>query len=49
MLFTTGYPHNRAEHSLSQAERYRVNRYNIHPHFAFITINVPNIARRHLC
>ncbi|MDC9615720.1 hypothetical protein PSI19_17970 [Xenorhabdus khoisanae] len=49
VLFVTGYLHNRAEHSLPHAERYRFNRYNVHLHFAFITINVLNIARRHLC
>ncbi|MEQ1962744.1 hypothetical protein ABLB69_06125 [Xenorhabdus khoisanae] len=48
VLFVTGYLHNRAEHSLPHAERYRFNRYNVHPRFAFITINVPKTARRHL-
>ncbi|MDC9606698.1 hypothetical protein [Xenorhabdus griffiniae] len=41
--------HNRAEQALPYVNRYRFNRYNIHLHFAFITKNVPNIARRHLC
>ncbi|MBE8597836.1 hypothetical protein IQ209_15370 [Xenorhabdus sp. BG5] len=48
MLFITGYRHNRAEHALPYANRYHFNRYDIHPRFVFITINVPNIVRRHL-
>ncbi|WP_340618458.1 hypothetical protein, partial [Xenorhabdus entomophaga] len=48
VLFTTGYLHNRAEHFLPHAERYRFNRYNVHPRFVFITINVPDLVRRHL-
>ncbi|WP_166310457.1 hypothetical protein [Photorhabdus cinerea] len=46
VVFITGYPYNRAELALSHTDRYCFNRYNIHLHFAFITINVPKTARR---
>ncbi|WP_158019951.1 hypothetical protein [Photorhabdus sp. RM157S] len=47
--YFTGYLHNKAEHAQPHTNRYRFNRYNIHLHVAFITINVPKTARRHLC
>ncbi|WP_141554537.1 hypothetical protein [Xenorhabdus stockiae] len=49
VLLITGYSHNRAKQALSYVKRDRFHRYNIHLLFQFITISVPNIARRHLC
>ncbi|KLU16088.1 hypothetical protein [Xenorhabdus griffiniae] len=49
VLHITGYSYNRAKQPLPYVKRYRFHRYNIHPHFQFITINVTKMARRHLC